>query len=98
MTEAELQARIIRNASNMSLLAHHCRDSRRCYGPSGFPDTVIAGPRGVMFAEVKSQTGLVTPEQEDWLAMLRRGGSLAVVVRPENYQDMVLDFMERLVG
>jgi len=47
-----------------ALLWHHCTDSRKCRGQRGFPDLVIIGPKGVIFAELKSADGDTSPEQD----------------------------------
>ena len=63
-----------------SLAWHHCRDSRLCDGGSGVPDLIIAGPRGVLWAEVKpgSWSGL-RPRQTTWKHMLLASGQRHVV-------------------
>lgn len=38
----------------------------------GYPDLTIVGPAGLMFRELKSSTGSVTPEQKTWLLVLSR--------------------------
>lgn len=36
----------------------------------GFPDLTIAGHGGVLFRELKSRSGVLSPEQVDWLHAL----------------------------
>lgn len=38
--------------------------------PKGFPDLVLVRPPLLIFAELKSETGTFTPEQEAWLGDL----------------------------
>ena len=58
------------------LVWHHCRDSRLCDGGSGLPDLIIAGPAGVIFAEVKPGTwSTVRPQQTTWKHMLLAAGA-----------------------
>lgn len=77
MTENELQDAILDLAKLLKLKVHHCRPARTkdgwktpVAGDKGFPDLVIAGPGGVVFAELKSVTGRVTPEQAEWADLL----------------------------
>lgn len=54
------------------LLWHHCGDSRHCQGSPGLPDLIIAGPLGVLFAEVKpGEHSRLSPGQTSWAYMLR---------------------------
>ena len=48
---------------------------------SGFPDLVIAG-RSVLYRELKSQKGRLSPAQVAWLADLDRAGCDVGVWRP----------------
>ncbi len=57
----------------------HDHDSRR--NPEGFPDLVIVG-RKVMYRELKTQKGTVSPAQKEWLEALRIAGQDACVWRP----------------
>lgn len=54
-------------------------------GDAGFPDIVLVrcrdGQRQIIFAELKSETGKVSPEQQEWLDLL--GGFLW---RPSDYE------------
>ena len=50
----------------------------RCYrtwlpihSPAGFPDLVLVKPPRLVIAELKSEKGQTTPEQDEWLADLR---------------------------
>jgi hypothetical protein len=39
--------------------------------PKGFPDLVLVRPPRLIFAELKSEIGKTTPEQDQWLEDLR---------------------------
>lgn len=69
---------------------YHTRDSRGSY--SGFPDlTMVRGPR-LVFAELKSDRGIVSSEQAEWLAALRRVEVVEVAVwRPEDWRAGVIE-------
>lgn len=79
MTEAELVTEVIQLCKQLGLLWHHCREARTCRGPRGLPDLIIAGQHGLIFAELKSETGETSPEQDLWLWTLDRIGSLDMV-------------------
>jgi hypothetical protein len=62
------------------LLWHRCRDSRLCEGPAGITDLVVAGPRGVIWAECKPGSwSALRPEQTTWKHMLLASGQRHVV-------------------
>jgi hypothetical protein len=63
------------------VLAFHAFDSRR--SAEGFPDWIFVG-RGVIFAELKTATGRLTPAQERWLERLTLAGEQACVWRPDH--------------
>ncbi len=44
---------------------------RSFHSPAGFPDVVMVRPPRLVFAELKSEKGKTTPEQEGWLEDLR---------------------------
>lgn len=65
-SEADWARDIVRLAGRLGLLAHFQPDSRRAAGTAGFPDIVIAGPRGVLFAELKMPDGETSAAQDWW--------------------------------
>jgi hypothetical protein len=44
---------------------YHTHDSRK--SQPGFPDLTLVRPPRLIFAELKTMTGVVTTEQEEWL-------------------------------
>lgn len=89
MTEAMLQSSILELARTHRLQAFHCYDSRKSTGP-GFPDLVLCGPGGVVFAELKNDVLAPTPEQMTWLGTLVEGGAEAYLWRPEQWIDQTI--------
>lgn len=100
MTEAQFLQAVLDLARTTGWMAHHCRPalnrsgkwSTPIQGNAGFPDLVLAHPkRGVIFAELKSDKGRVTPDQRGWLNTLNLAvlGTIhvtATVWYPENLQ------------
>lgn len=72
MTEAELQAEVIAECERFGLLWHHCPFGRRCDGSPGLPDLIIAGERGVIFRELKTEAGQTSADQDRWAWDLTR--------------------------
>jgi hypothetical protein len=80
MSEKELQGTVESIALDLDLLHYHVFDSRR--SREGFPDSVIVGPHGVLFRELKKQTGKVSAAQQKWNAGLAAAGQDVGVWRP----------------
>jgi len=74
MPEASLQGTIMQAASLQGYLCYHTNDSRLL--EPGFLDLVIAGHGRLIFWELKSANGTVSPEQQQWL------DALSTVVKP----------------
>lgn len=65
-----------------TLILHYATDSRRVrtkapYRP-GFPDVVVVGPGGIIFAEAKCGDDTVSRDQRRWAARLTGAGQLWV--------------------
>jgi hypothetical protein len=76
VTERQLQADVegqLMQLEDRGVVWHHCPDPRRCHGPRGLPDLVIAGPGGLVLAELKSADGELSAEQQAWQWALQRG-------------------------
>lgn len=85
MTEHELDKNIRQLCKDLGLRAYHTHDSRR--SPAGFPDLVIVGPNGVIYAELKSMTGKLRPEQAEWRDDLITAGQTWLLWRPDGLAD-----------
>lgn len=82
LSEAQFQTWVIGVARWNGWLVQHSRPSREgsgswstaITGDVGFPDLVLAHPKhGVLFAELKSETGKTSPGQTIWLEALLEG-------------------------
>ncbi len=57
------------------------------FDSKGFPDLVLVRGR-VIFAELKSEKGKLTPEQIEWIDTLRNAGAEIYVWRPSQWEDV----------
>lgn len=86
LTEAQFQRRVTDYCNLRGLRWHHEQDSRR--SKAGYPDLTIAGPKGVVWLELKTEKGRVKPEQQAWIDTLRAAGCDALIVRPQHWDDV----------
>jgi len=86
MTERDWMAKVIEAARWMGWLVYHTHDSRR--SEAGFPDLVLVRDR-VVYAELKSERGRLTPQQREWLDALGATGAEAYVWRPTDWDDVL---------
>lgn len=97
MNENEFTRKVIGLAESYGLLVHHCYRSELCDG-AGLPDLIIAGPLGVIFAELKTATGQTDDAQDAWAKLLKSQESWTEPVyflwRPD---DWVNGRIERIV-
>jgi hypothetical protein len=86
MPEKELQHDVTSMARTLGWLCYHTYSSKR--SPEGFPDLVLVkGPR-LIFAELKSERGKLTKDQEDWISALSRSSRTEVYIwRPFDLLD-----------
>ena len=86
MPERTLEGHVVNAARKLGWLAYHTYDSRR--SAPGFPDLVLVHPRtynAVIFAELKTEKGRVSPEQQIWLDSLADAGARTYVWRPRDW-------------
>ena len=83
MTEAALEEEVRTICAQLGVYRYHPYDSRK--SQHGWPDDVLVGPWGILYRELKTQTGKVRPEQEDVIARLRRAGADVDVWRPSDW-------------
>lgn len=78
LAEAAFQAQVEGLARFYGWRLYHTHDSRR--SAAGFPDLVLVRPPELLFVELKTDTGRVRPEQEEWLADLRAVGDAVALM------------------
>jgi hypothetical protein len=87
MTEAELQRLVIMSCRRLGLHPYHTFDSRR--SEPGWPDLVITGT-AMLFRELKSRDGVLTPAQRRWGSRIERAGGDWAVWRPVDWQNLTI--------
>lgn len=88
MLEKDFQTGVLKLAQFHGFtLRYHTHDSRR--SAPGFPDLVLVNTRTgrVLFRELKTNKGRVSPEQSEWLDGLTACGMDAAVWRPNDLDD-----------
>lgn len=92
-SEASFQQQIEQLAALYGWRHYHAPDNRPGGGTgrvqrvtAGFPDLVLVRDGELIFAELKTQTGRVRPEQAEWLAALENvDGVETYVWRPDDF-------------
>ena len=70
-------------------------DQRRCDG-AGYPDVVMARPPRLLYAELKTNVGKLSPAQKEWIADLKGcPGAEVYVWRPADMDDIVNTLQRR---
>ncbi len=87
ISEKEFQQTVLGLANVCGWLAYHVFDSRR--SQAGFPDLVMLRAGRLVVAELKSEKGKPTPEQEQWLDAFEATGFAEVKLwRPSMWRDV----------
>lgn len=98
-SEKEFSQAVVDLARWLGWACFRVHDSRR--SPAGYPDLTLARDR-LIFAELKSEHGRLTPEQREWLARLgavaeRSGGLVQVEVwRPRDMNVIEAELRRRV--
>ena len=83
ITEKAWQAKVIEAAKWLGWSVYHTHDSRR--SEAGFPDLVLVRDQRLIFAELKSPKGRVTPAQTQWLWLLGETFAEVYLWRPDDW-------------
>lgn len=89
MTEKTLQECVRRLAKLRSWLYYHTHRSQ--FSPAGFPDVIAIKGDRLVVAELKSDKGKVSPEQQEWLEAFARCGVEVHIWRPSDWQDGTIE-------
>lgn len=82
MRETTLQDMVVDLARYQGFLCYHTYDSRKSV--AGYLDLHLLGTWS-MFRELKTERGVLGPEQKDWILRLRKAGGNADVWRPRDW-------------
>jgi VRR-NUC domain len=94
-SEESFQQGVIDLARALSWHVYHTRDSRR--SAHGFPDLVLCRPPRLVIAELKSDRGHLTPEQDAWLRAFGQVPGIEVFVwTPRDKEDIVAVLVRRV--
>jgi hypothetical protein len=101
VTEADFQATVIKLAQYLGWKVAHFRGVRvlRANGSiryqtpvqgdgRGFPDLVLVRRKRLIFAELKSEKGVLSPEQKEWLEAVEAGGGEAYTWRVHDMDEI----------
>ncbi len=88
MSEREFQAQIRTLSTVLGWLDYHSWTSM--HSAAGFPDMVLVKPPRVIFAELKTENGTVSPHQQFWLDTLKQCSGVEVYLwRPSDWNTIV---------
>lgn len=87
MTEAQWQRKVTDYARLKGWRWYHTHDSRR--SNHGFPDLVLVRAGRLIFAELKSEAGRVTPAQQAWLNDLTEAIGAVYLWRPSDWPEVL---------
>ena len=91
VSEKALLSGVMKLARLKGWLAYHTHDSR--HSPSGFPDLVLVRDGQIVFVELKTRKGSLSPSQSQWIDALRKcaGAVQTYVWRPADWKDGAID-------
>jgi hypothetical protein len=101
MLEAQFKNTVIDIATRYGWFVHHDlpamnkrgKWATHIQGDAGFPDLVLVNKRGVLvFAELKTDIGIIRKTQEAWLDRLDKSGAIVQVWRP-NQLPVIIRFL-----
>jgi hypothetical protein len=97
-SEREFQRRVVEAARQLGWRVHHTRPAQHrggrwltpLQGDAGLPDLILLRPPRCIVAELKSERGRVSAEQQAWLDGFRQVLGIEVYVwRPSDWQAIV---------
>lgn len=97
MLERDFESQVADLAGLGGWLRYHTYNSRR--SPAGFPDDVLVHPQRklIVFAELKKQDGVVTPEQKKWLRAIDEIAQVSPHVHVDVWRPSMSSEIERLL-
>lgn len=83
LTEKQWTSQVVELARMLGWRRYHTYRSER--SQPGFPDETLVRDR-IVFLELKTETGKLTPAQKEWLTAIVKADGEAYVVRPSHAQ------------
>jgi len=94
LSEAEWQRQVVQLARSLGWRSYHTMAARRKKGwttpvtSRGFPDLLLIRPPRIVVAELKTETGVATDEQQEWLSLFSACGVEAYLWRPTDLEQI----------
>ena len=85
ITENQFEGQVRQMAKMFGWLYYHTFLSK--WSAAGFPDCILVRER-VIYVELKSETGQLSPEQYEWLEALANAGQEVYYWRPSDFEDI----------
>lgn len=94
ISERDWQTHVLKIADLKGWKYYHPPDNRPVNGRiqkvvSGYPDLCLIKGSRMIFAELKREKGIVSPEQQEWIAAIKGCGIEVYVWRPSDLQSLV---------
>lgn len=86
ISEKQFEAQVKDLAKIYGWLYYHTW--RSIHSPAGFPDCVIVRPPRLIFAELKTEKGVVSDKQQEWLDTLK--GCQHIILQPDTNKPVEL--------
>lgn len=100
-SEAEFQSEVVTLASRLGWMAYHTHDSRK--SAAGYPDLTLARRGRLILAELKTEKGKASAEQQAWIDEVNDGAeAIAYSANPAAYlwrpHDLSSGLIERILA
>lgn len=94
LTEKMWQRMVEQAAASAGWLFYHTYDARK--SQPGFPDLVLVRPPDVLFVELKTTTGTMSPPQRAWQQLLERCPGVEYAVwRPTDFEQVTTRLLRK---
>lgn len=90
MNEQAFQAEVVKLCDKHEIKYFHSTDSRKDLG-KGFPDLVLVGIDDVLFVELKTSNGKMSPAQTQWRYSIIAAGQRFEIWRPSDLSNGIIE-------
>lgn len=95
-SEKAFQDAVVRMARTQGVLAYHTYDARR--SQPGYPDLTLVGRGDIIWRELKTDKGVLSPEQVVFIEAIQDAGGNADVWRPRDWYSGRIEQELRVLG